>query len=101
MMVGVGNFGHGSKLWYERVTRADLPTDIGHGPWCPVDDALCTGFPQGSSSPCVAWGAPWQFTVLLAWATTALVAAGGTRFHVSGFDAQQTARWAARADDTR
>ena len=53
------------------------------------------------AAACVAPFSPWQFTVLIGWATTALVAAGRTWMQISRFNPYQTAQWATREDDTR
>jgi uncharacterized membrane protein len=60
--------------------------------------AATAGLAAGAA---VAAFSPWQFIVLIGWATTALVVAGGVWARISRFDPEETAQWATREDNTR
>jgi len=49
----------------------------------------------------VAWFAPWQLTLLVAWDVTAALVVGSVWLAIGGFTPEQTEQFALREDDTR
>ena len=49
----------------------------------------------------VAWFAPWQLTILVAWDVTAVLVVGSVWIAIGGFSPEQTEEFALREDDTR